>query len=303
MKIQQIIGSLDSLDVRMLNDRRHFARFAQFLLDTFDFLNLALLGTNAEENFDGDRHIEVSSELIKPYATPERVAKLYALADFFTYQANQKLYIKALIPAPVVKDEEGSAELEDYGIHVPDEFRLHPGNVFRTHRGVVELYAGAQAAMQKPALNAFADHLDTVLGYLEEQEGEHAVHFTDLKKELKAIREQARNQQLLNPPAEGLNTLKTLQHFQKKCDHAMLSAIHRAKREAPAMQSLVMRILDAVQRLFKEHIPKLMHKISGTRPTNPLYEYRFNAVGKNSKTPWMKKMEIVAASHELQKAP
>lgn len=303
MKIQQIIGSLDALDVSMLNDRRYFARFAQFLLDTYNFLNSALAGDNDEENFDADRHIEVSSQMLKPYATPERVTKLYVLADFFSYLANQKQYIKALIPIPVVKDEEGSAELEDYGVNVPEEFRLHPGNVFRTVRGVVELYAGTQEALQKPALNAFADHLDTVLSYLEQQEGEHAVQFTDLKADLMVIREQARNQQLLNPPAEGLNTLKTVQIFQKKCDHAMLSAIHRAKREAPAMQSLVMRILDAVVRLFREHIPNFMHKISGTRPTNPLYEYRFNAVRNSSETPWMKKMEIVAVAHERHKAP
>ncbi len=303
MKIQQIIDELDTLDVRMLNDRRYFARFAHFLNNTYNFLNTALMGKNDEENFDGDRHIDVSSELLKSYATPERVAKLFAIADYFSYQANQKKYIKALIPAPVMKEEEGAAELEDYGINVPEEFRLHPGNVFRTHRGVVELYAGAQAAQQNPALNAFADHIDTVLDYLQQQEGEHAIEFTHLKADLIVIREQARNQQQLNPPAEGLNTVKAVQYFQKKCDHAMLSAIHSAKREAPAVQSLVMRILDAIQRLFKEHIPSFMHKISGTRPTNPLYEYRFRAVRNNSDTPWMKKMEIVAVSHERHKAP
>ena len=303
MKIHQIIDDLDALDVRMLNDRRHFVTFAQFLFNVYDLMQAALLGKNAEESFDGDMHVNKSSLLMKPYATPERVTKLYTLAYFFTDPANQKLYIKAMIPQPELQEEQDS-ELQDFGIHIPEEFELHPGNVFRTQQGIVQLHSGAHIALQqKPALDAFADHLDTVLEYLVQQEGEHAIQFTELKADLISIREQARNQQLFNPPAEGLKTLNALQHLQKKCDHAMLSAIHRAKLEAPTIQSFVTRILDSVQRLIKEHIPKLMYRISGTSPKNPLYEYRFNAVRNNSDTEWMKKMEIVAVAHLRHKAP
>lgn len=301
MKIKQIIESLDDLDIRRINDRRYYARFAQFLADVREFLNVAFIGNNEDENINGDLHIEKASILIKPYVTPERTAKLCVIADYFSKVANQRKYLNALMPSDSIAEKD-SNEMEYGGLAIPVEYEEHICNVGRSLLALLDLCSGAQVVQEVPTLTAFIHHLDKVFDFLENQEREHGVFFTTLKSDLTAIKVNAAQQQLFHPPVEGPAAAKALRQYQKQCDHAMLKAIHQAKREAGA-PSLVMRILDAVRRLFKEHIPKLLNKISGIKPVTPLYEYRFFAVRNNSERPWLKKMEIIAQSHDRFKTP